>query len=632
MSYRALYRKYRPRLFADIVGQPGIVRALSSQVEAGRISHAYLFSGPRGTGKTSAAKVLARAINCENNVHGDACGKCRPCVELLSETNMDIVEIDAASNNSVDRVREMIENVKYMPAVGRYRVYIVDEVHMLSTSAFNALLKTLEEPPAHVVFILATTEPHKLPATVLSRCQQFLFRRISVDDMVGLLEGVLKQEGASAEKEALQAIARASEGGMRDALSLMDQCLSLDEARVTKARVLDMLGTSDSAFFFSVAECLLSGDAGGAAGELENFIEAGGDIRTFASDLCRHLRDLFIASYVKDPGSMLDVTGEEAAQLKEQAARSAPGDVLKCLGIVTELEGSLRYAANPRVLMELALFRCCRTEKENSYDDLAARIERLEAKLAQGVPAPAPQARPAPLESKKPAPKEEPPREPPAAQAHPPIGEDVPPPEEDEAPPWDEPGAGGPAARTAQEEPPALFAEGWDEESQSPAPEDREPETTLPGQMDLFAGLGAEASSADIRGVAEKGATPPAEEGATPTKPPENEAKPPPGKIWKAALKELEKQSNIYSLAEKGRSPEYDGRTLTVSFNEDESMAAKMLEERMPKLNAAVDKAAGHHVEVRLKITQWSPSQQQFIEKSRGVIPKGTVIEIEKEE
>jgi DNA polymerase-3 subunit gamma/tau len=558
MPYRALYRKYRPRRFADIIGQPGIVKALTNQVETGRISHAYLFSGPRGTGKTTAAKVLARAVNCTDNRGGEPCGECRACVELTGE-------IDAASNNSVDRVREMIENVKYMPAVGRYRVYIVDEVHMLSPSAFNALLKTLEEPPAHVVFILATTEPHKLPPTVLSRCQQFQFRRIPSDAMAGLLRGVLKTENASAEPEALQAIARASGGGMRDALSLLDQCLSLDESLVTKKRVLDMLGTLDSSYYFSLAECLLSGDAGGATGLLDGFINAGGDLRTFANDLCLHMRDLFIASYVKEPSGLLDLFNDDASRLAVQAARHAPGDILKCLGILSELEGGLRYAANPRVLMELALFRCCRAEKENSYGDLAARMERMEARLEKEAP---PSILPA-------AP---PPQEPVLLPDASPEAEDI---------PQDAGGA-------------ALSEEGGQEEA-VPAPTPQE--ETLQGQLDLFSGENAAGT-------------------------------PQPGTVWRAALEELKKQPQLLAFASKGRAAEFDGRTLTVSFTEDERSAANMLDDagRMAKLNEAVDKAAGRHVEIRLKVTQWSPAQQQFIDKSREVIPKGTVIEIEKEE
>jgi len=610
MSYRALYRKYRPRLFSDIVGQNALVKALANQVESGRISHAYLFSGPRGTGKTSAAKVLARAINCENNVHGEACGKCRPCVELLGDTNMDIAEIDAASNNSVDKVREMIENVKYMPAVGRFRVYIVDEVHMLSTSAFNALLKTLEEPPAHVVFILATTEPHKLPATVLSRCQQFQFHRISVEDMTDLLEGVLKLEGATAEPEALQAIARASEGGMRDALSLMDQCLSLDETHVTKARVLEMLGTSDSSCFFSVADCLLSNDPGGAVGLLDAFIKAGGDVRTFASDLCRHLRDLFIAVYVRDASALLDVSREEAAQLSAQSSRHAPGDILKCLGAVSELEGSLRYAANPRVLVELALFRCCRQEKENSYEELAARIERLEARIAQGVPAQSSPQPAAKLVHKPTAPVDKP------------VPARVTEPEPEDAPPWDEPEKPAPAPMPASGA--ASLFDGLEEDVPPPEPPPEETVEALPGQMDLFTGFGAEP-------------LPPAGEPEPPAreqKPAVEEAKPPQaGKIWHAALKSLEK-TPLYGFAAKGGAAEFDGQTLTVSFTEDDRGAVGMLSDsgRMAKLNAAVAVAAGHPVEVRLKVTAWSPAQQQFIDKSRAVIPKDTIIEIEKKE
>jgi DNA polymerase III subunit gamma/tau len=582
MSYRALYRKYRPKGFSDIVGQQGIVQALTSQVATGRISHAYLFSGSRGTGKTSAAKVLARAINCQDNKGGEACGVCRACVELVGDTNMDIVEIDAASNNSVDRVREMIENVKYMPAVGKYRVYIVDEVHMLSASAFNALLKTLEEPPAHVVFILATTEPHKLPATVLSRCQQFQFRRISSADMTAMLEDVLKSEGATADREALQAIARASGGGMRDALSLLDQCLSLEGSHVTSRQVFQLLGTADSSCYFDVAECLLTGDAGAAVGLLDRFIGSGGDVKTFAVDLCRHMRDLFIASYVKDVADILDISGEDAALLREQAARHAPGDMLKCLSFLTELEGSLRYAANPRIPVELALFQCCRTEKENSYDALLARVERLEAELKNGVQKPA-------AVSQRPA---KPPLPSPAV-----AEEKAPMPSEADVP-WNEDAVTSGAGK-------AAF---FDEEDAAPA---EAQEASLPGQIDLFGGDGeppAQASAAAPQAMA-------------------------PGKLWNSALKALEKLPQIYAFASKGRASKYEQGALVITFTEDDKAAASMLEDerRWAKVGAAVDEAAGSHVEVALEVTKWSPAQQQFIDRSRAVIPKDATIIIEKE-
>jgi DNA polymerase III subunit gamma/tau len=615
MSYRALYRKYRPKLFSDIVGQPGIVQALTGQVAAGRISHAYLFSGPRGTGKTSAAKVLARAINCMDNHNGEACGVCKACVELMGDTNMDVIEIDAASNNSVDKIREMLENVKYMPAVGKYRVYIVDEVHMLSTSAFNALLKTLEEPPAHVVFILATTEPYKLPPTVLSRCQQFQFRRISTAAMTGLLEGVLKAEGAAADKEALQAIARASEGGLRDALSLLDQCLSLDGSVVTQSRVLEMLGTSDSGYFFSVAECVLSGDAGGAVDKLDQFINTGGEIKTFATDLCRYMRDLFIASYVRDASAILDVTGESAARLAAQAARFAPGDMLKCLGILSELEGSLRYAANPRVLVELALFRSCRVEKEASYTALLARVERLEARLESGIPLPAARAAAAPIVQEAPIAHAAPAAvakpayaAPAAAQpavAAPKVIQEV---SQDDDAPW--------LQDDTQPEPPESLFDDEPDDIFTP-----EPPQNLPGQMDRFAGEAID------------------EPAAAPAKPvPKAESHPAsaaiqPGKLWHAVLIELEKMPQLLSFARKGKAMELLDGVLTVSFTEDDHTAVSMLEEekRMAKLNAVVDGIAGSHVEIKLETSKWSPAQQQFIERSRAVIPKDATMIIEKE-
>ena len=265
MSYQALYRAWRPDTFTEIVGQDAVTRTLKRQVTTGRIAHAYLFCGTRGTGKTSAAKVLARAINCLNPRDGDPCGECEICRTLRQENSMDVVEIDAASNNGVDEIRDLREKVKYPPALTKYKVYIIDEVHMLSTGAFNALLKTLEEPPKHVVFILATTEPQRLPATILSRCQRFDFHRISMEVIIERLMVVLGGIGRSASEEALNEIARAAEGAMRDALSLLDVCLSYTDGEVTGQLARDVLGTAGRAAMFDFADALIEGDAGRTA-------------------------------------------------------------------------------------------------------------------------------------------------------------------------------------------------------------------------------------------------------------------------------------------------------------------------------------------------------------------------------
>ncbi len=633
MAYRALYRKYRPQRFADIVGQPGIVQALSGQVASGRISHAYLFSGPRGTGKTTAAKVLARAINCADPQQGDACSRCKPCVELMGEANMDVIEIDAASNNSVDKVREMLDNVKYMPAVGRFRVYIVDEVHMLSVSAFNALLKTLEEPPAHVVFILATTEPHKLPPTVLSRCQQFQFRRIGAKEMTGLLNGVLEKEGATADREAVEAIARASDGGMRDALSLLDQCLSLNGSHVAKAQVLEMLGTSDSGFFYDTAGCLLAGDAAGAVEQLGRFLDSGGDIKTFAVDLCRHMRDLFIASYVKDGSAALEISQDEAARLSEQARRHAPGDILKCLGFLSELEGTLRYAANPRILVELALFRCCRVEKEASYDALLARVERLEARVESGV-APAPRPRQeAPAEqrsAREPAPQ-------PAAQ--PEARQALKPDSLPEIPWFETEPEPQPAPKPAQAKPQEYFASPFDEEDGFPEP----PPENLPGQTDLFGAVEPAPARSRTAPVSSSPPwdEPPAQREAPAREEPAPAPSPiapsgtmPPAKLWAAVLREMEKQPQLMGFVKKGKAVSFDGEELVVQFTEDSKAAATMLseEKRMAKLRAAVEAVAGCPVRVTLRVNRWSDAQQQFIDRSMAVIPKDAIVTFEQED
>ena len=314
MAYQALYRQWRPADFTAMVGQEAIVATLRNQVATGRIAHAYLFCGSRGTGKTSAAKIMARAVNCEHPDNGNPCGECESCQRLKREESLDVMEIDAASNNGVEEIRDLRETVKYPPQHGRYKVYIIDEVHMLSASAFNALLKTLEEPPAHVIFILATTEPQRLPATILSRCQRFDFGRIPAQQIVGRLRQVVDGASATASDQALHLIARAAEGGMRDALSILDMCLGYG-SDVTEELVRSVLGTADRAFLFHFADALRDQDASTLMGLIDELMRGGREPIVFAKDVSQHLRALLMAKCCPDDlASLLDLTPEDAEE------------------------------------------------------------------------------------------------------------------------------------------------------------------------------------------------------------------------------------------------------------------------------------------------------------------------------
>ena len=422
MSYQALYRAWRPDTFTEIVGQDAITRTLRRQVSTGRIAHAYLFCGTRGTGKTSAAKVLSRAINCLNPRDGDPCGECEVCRMLKQETSMDVVEIDAASNNGVDEIRDLREKIKYPPAVTRYKVYIIDEVHMLSTGAFNALLKTLEEPPAHAVFILATTEPQRLPATILSRCQRFDFHRISIDVIVERLMVVLGGIGRTASEEALMEIARAAEGAMRDALSLLDVCLSYTDGEVSAQLARDVLGTAGRGAMFEFADALIDGDAGSALTQIDQVMRRGSDPQVFIRDTVAHLRGVLLAGAVGDGvAELLEITPEDAARFVEQSKRIGPEALDRMLELFMRAEPDTKWASRPRTILELAAVRACHPEKEPDAT-VQERLERVEKLIESGAAArPAKAPRPAPEKAEKPpekaapkaapTPAEEPPQE-----------------------------------------------------------------------------------------------------------------------------------------------------------------------------------------------------------------------------
>ena len=414
MSYQALYRAWRPDTFSEICGQDAVTRTLKHQVMSGRVAHAYLFCGTRGTGKTSAAKVLSRAINCLDPREGDPCGECEICRALKAETCMDVVEIDAASNNGVDEIRDLREKIKYPPAVTKYKVYIIDEVHMLSTGAFNALLKTLEEPPKHAVFILATTEPQRLPATILSRCQRFDFHRISLDVIEARLRVVLAGIGRSASDEALSEIARAAEGAMRDALSLLDVCLSYTDGEVTGQLARDVLGTAGRGAMFDFTDALFDGDSGRALTQIDAVMRRGGDPQVFIRDVVAHLRAVMLAGAVKDGAAdLLEVTPEDAERLAAQANRADADGLNRMLDLFMRAEPDTKWASRPRTILELAAVRACHPEREEDAA-VAERLQRVEKLVESGAA-----ARPAKAQERPAAQKTEAPKPKPAPQAAP---------------------------------------------------------------------------------------------------------------------------------------------------------------------------------------------------------------------
>ena len=386
MSYTALYRKYRPETFDDVKGQEHVVTTLRNQIIADRLSHAYLFTGSRGTGKTSVAKIFARAVNCENPQNGNPCNECETCRTILSGASLNAIEIDAASNNGVDNIRQIREEVAYPPTQGRYKVYVIDEVHMLSTGAFNALLKTLEEPPSYVIFILATTEVQKIPVTILSRCQRYDFHRISREEITLRLRELLEKEQIEAEEQALRYIAGKAEGGMRDALSLADRCISFYLGQpLTYERVLNVLGAVDVQVLGDLFESIAVGDVADVFKRLDEMIFKGREVTQLVTDMTEYLRDLLLVKTSADAGEILDTTPENFRLLEERAALAQPEDLLRFIRIFSELSGQMHRATARRTLLEVALIKMCRPAMQTDVDALSARVRALEEMIESGA-------------------------------------------------------------------------------------------------------------------------------------------------------------------------------------------------------------------------------------------------------
>ncbi len=383
----ALYRKYRPAAFADVVGQEHITHTLQSEVASGNPAHAYLFTGSRGTGKTTCAKILAKALNCRNPQNGDPCGECEVCRGIDDGSVLDVLEIDAASNNGVDNIRDLRDEANFTPAVGKYRVYIIDEAHMLSTGAFNALLKIMEEPPAHVVFILATTEVHKIPATILSRCQRFDFYRIPRDAIASRLEYIAGKEGFTVTREAAELIAGLSDGALRDAISLLDLCSSYSR-EITRDTVLEASGTVGTSHLYDLADAAADGDTARAlaiAGELSR---RSMDESRLCEQLIGHYRDLMLTRAVQDPAPLLDTPSLDLQRLRAQSDRYSMERILYSIEVLQEALGRMSRSAERRTELEVTLIKLCDPRLSTRTDALLSRIEKLESALRAGATLP----------------------------------------------------------------------------------------------------------------------------------------------------------------------------------------------------------------------------------------------------
>lgn len=472
--YQVLYRKYRPRVFADVYGQDHVTSTLKNEIKEGRISHAYLFTGSRGTGKTTCAKILAKAVNCPNAVDGEPCNACEICKGLDSGTIYDVVEIDAASNNGVDNIRDLREEVNYTPTRGKYRVYIIDEVHMLSTGAFNALLKTLEEPPAHVIFILATTEVHKLPATILSRCQRFDFKRIQPETMAVRLQQVAGLESMELAPDAATLIARIADGALRDGLSILDQCAGRSK-QITAQLVSEVAGLAGREALYRLSDAVLARDSSAAVEELAQLHENSYDMERLCVEMINHFRNFMMVKTVKKSRELIICTDDEYKHIEASAGQFTLAQILRGLDLFQSTLVKIKGGATPRIEMEMAFIRLCEPKLETDPDAINQRLSALERTVQNGVPtapvktvqSPAPATRPAPAQptvpptpqptpaTAAPAPEPEPvaPAEPTPTQT--PMAEPAPVQPEPPVPP--EPAAAAPSPAPAADSEQKLF-------------------------------------------------------------------------------------------------------------------------------------------------------------------------------